>query len=152
MKKDDVFTGVVLFSFGTTIFLWSMKYPFGEIHSPGAGFLPRLASLVLIVLALMIVIPAFRKDMGSNQHAFFSRREAPRRVLTVIGAFLAYRLLFPAIGFTPTNFIFFLLITRLLGYHSWKSSLVFSFLTTTVTYLVFQVWLQVQLPDPIWGL
>ncbi len=151
MKKSDLFSGIVLFVFGMTMFLWSIKYPFGEIHAPGAGFLPFLASLVLVVLSLMIAIPSLQKAGGSSGHAFFTRPEAPRRVLTVIGAFLAYRLLFPAIGFTPTNFIFFLLITRLLGYHSWKISLLFSFVTTTVTYLVFQVWLQVQLPDPIWG-
>jgi len=70
MKKYDLLSGIILFIFGASMFLWSFKYPFGEIQSPGASFLPRLASLVLIVLSVIIVVRALRKSDGSSREAF----------------------------------------------------------------------------------
>lgn len=149
MKKYDLISGMVLFVFGMAMFVWSLVYPFGELNSPGAGFLPRLASLVLVFLALMIVILALRKENAATKQPFFTRPEASRRLLAALAAFVSYRLLFPVIGFTASNVIFFSLITHFVGYHSWKTSIIFSLGTTIVACLVFQVWLQMQLPDPI---
>ncbi len=141
-----------LFVFGVLVFMGSMSYPFGKIDSPGAGFVPRLASIILIVLSVLIILSSLMKKGEVSTQKFFSTRDAPKRVAIAAGAFFAYRLSFPIFGFVLTNFIFFLLITRLSGYHSWRMSFIFSFLTTVLSYLLFQVWLKIPMPASIFGL
>ena len=152
MGKSDAVTGLILFVFGVMIFIGGKSYPFGSIKAPGPGFLPRLASVTLIALSMLIIISSLKKKGEASVRMFFQTRDAPKRVAIAVGAFFAYRLSFPILGFVSTNFIFFLLISRLLGHHGWKASFIFSFLTTVLSYLLFQVWLNIQMPTSIFGL
>jgi len=152
MGKTDVVTGLVLLVTGVAIFIGSMSYPWGNLQEPGPGFLPRLASAILIVLSTFIIIGPLMKKEKVSAHSFFPTRDAPKRVAIAVGAFFAFRLLFPILGLVPTNFVFFLLITRFLGHHSWRASFIFSLLTTTSAYLLFQVWLDIQMPKLFFGL
>lgn len=153
MKKRDFFSGFILFIFGIIVFISSMNYPFGVLNMPGAGFIPRIASLILIVISGFIIISSITKKSGDiPKQKFFSVKGAPKRVIIASGAFFAYRLLFPIIGFIPTNFLFFLFITHSLGHHSWKTSFIFSFLTTTFAYILFQVFLKIPMATSILGI
>ena len=150
MEKSDFFSGFTLLILGATIFIGSMSYPFGEIDNPGAGFVPRIASLILIIISLFIIIIAYRKSFASKgstaYRIFFSTRDGPKRIILACAFLLAYRLLFPILGFIPTNFLFFLFVTRSLGNFRWKISFTFSFLSTLMAYLVFHVILKIQMP------
>lgn len=150
MEKNDFMTGFALLIFGLLVFIRSMGYPFGEIHNPGAGFVPCITSLILIIISLFIMVNAYRRifkeKRNSPDKTFFSTQEGPKRIVLAFASLLAYRLLFPVLGFIPTNCLFFLFVTRSLGYFSWKVSLVFSFLSTGIAYLLFQVFLKIQMP------
>lgn len=152
MGKNDIVTGFVLLVIGVAIFIGSMSYHWGSMQEPGPGFLPRLASAILILLSLLIIIGSLMKRGKVSAHNFFPTRDAPKRVAIAVGAFFAFRLSFPILGLVPTNFVFFLLITRFLGHHSWRTSFLFSLLTTTSAYLLFQVWLNIQMPKSFFGL
>jgi hypothetical protein len=152
MGKNDVVTGFVLFVFGVAVFIGSMSYQWGSLQEPGPGFLPRLASAILILLALFIIGGSLMKRGKISAQNFFPTRDAPTRVAIAVGAFFAFRLLFPILGLAPTTFLFFLLITRLLGHHSWGTSFIFSLLTTALSYLLFQVWLDIPMPKSFLGL
>ena len=153
MEKSDFFSGFTLLIFGVTIFIGSMSYPFGEIDNPGAGFVPRIASLILIIISLFIMIIAYKKHMGRKGGApyktFFSTRGAPKRIILALASLLAYRLLFLTLGFMPTTFLFFLFVTRSLGDFKWRISFIFSFSSTIMAYLLFQVFLKIQVPPGI---
>lgn len=111
MKKIDFISGFILLIFAVVIFIGSMSYPLGEIDNPGAGFVPRLASLILIGISMFIVINAYRKSSAKNRDAtsiaFFSTTDGPRRIILAMACLAAYRLLFPILGFIATNFLFF---------------------------------------------
>ncbi len=147
MEKSDFFSGFTLLIFGVTIFIGSMSYPFGEIDNPGAGFVPRIASLILIIISLLIMIIAYKKSFASEgstvYRTFFSTRDGPKRMILALAFLLAYRLSFPILGFVLTNFLFFLFVTRSLGDFRWRISFTFSFLSTSMAYLLFQVLLKI---------
>ncbi|MFC1534000.1 tripartite tricarboxylate transporter TctB family protein [Thermodesulfobacteriota bacterium] len=153
VDKNDLVTGLVLLVFAVTIFIGSFKYTFGEIITPGAGFVPRIASMVLILICGFIVGKALmgKKRNGPAHQSVWARGKI-KRVAIAAGIFLTFRLSFPLLGFVPTNFLFFLLITRLLGHFSWKRSFIFSCVTTICTYVLFQVWLKIQMPTSIFGI
>ena len=150
MEKSDLFSGLTLLIFGVTIFIGSMNYPFGEMNNPGAGIVPRIASLILIVNSLFIIIIAYRRYMGRKggvaHKTFFSTKAGPKRIILACVFLLGYRLLFPILGFIPTNFLFFLFVPRSLGDFGWRTSFIFSFLSTLMAYLLFQVFLKIQMP------
>ena len=152
MGKSDIVTGLALLVFGVAVFIASMGYPFGSIEQPGSGFFPSLASGILILLSLSVILGPWLKKEKVAMPAFFPTRDAPKRVVITVGFFLGYRLLFPFLGMAPTNFLFFFLTSRLLGHHSWRTSLLFSLLAAVSSYLLFQVWLDIPMPDSIFGL
>ncbi len=85
MRYLDSISGTILFLFGLVICLTSLRYPLGSIHSPGAGFFPLSASILLMALATVLVLTSFvkRKAMdgpfgtiigtGSNKTKYFPR-------------------------------------------------------------------------------
>jgi len=153
VEKSDFLSGFILLVFGVTIFIGSMRYPFGEMDTPGAGFVPRIASFILIIISLFIVIIAYRKSLEKKRSTayrnFFPARDGPKRIILACAFLLAYRLSFPILGFMTTNFLFFLFVTRLLGDFRWRISFTFSFLSTLMAYLLFQVFLRIQMPPGI---
>jgi hypothetical protein len=148
MRYLDSVSGAILFFFGLVICLTSLRYPLGSLHSPGAGFFPLSASILLMALATVLVLTSFvkRKAMDGPKASFFSGKEAPRRILLAFLALVAYRYLLPILGFGPATFVFFSLVVKRLGHYSWRVSLLFSFLAALGAYSLFQVWLKVQMP------
>ncbi len=148
MRYLDSVSGAILFFFGLLICLTSLKYPLGYIHSPGAGFFPLIASLLLMALSGVLTILTLLRSRGSRgpRVPFFLAPEAPGRILIAFVSLAAYRYLLPILGFGPSTFVFFLLVVKRLGHYSWRTSLPFSLLAALGAYLLFQVWLKVQMP------
>jgi len=148
MRYLDSVSGAILFFFGLVICLTSLRYPLGSFHSPGAGFFPLLASLLLMSLSAVLGIYPFlkKRELRGRKVSFFSGKEAPRRILLAFVALVAYRYLLPILGFGPATFVFFSLVVKRLGHYSWRASLLFSLLAALGAYFLFQVWLKVQMP------
>lgn len=148
MEKTNFISGIILFIFGTAVFIGSMNYPFGTIYSPGAGFIPRITSFILIVISTFIITSSYIKSRRGNiaKKVFFSTKDGPKRILLASASLISYRFLFTILGFIPTNFFFFLFVTRVLGYFSWRTCLVFSTISTIIAYYLFHVLLEIQMP------
>jgi hypothetical protein len=65
---------------------------------------------------------------------------------------LAFRYLLPVIGFAPSTLFFIFLMTKVLGHYSWRFSILFSVLTASIAYYLFQVWLKIPMPQGILGI
>ncbi len=153
MEKINLASSAILFVFGLIIFILSLGLTFGSVSSPGPGFLPRYASLILVLLSVYIGITSlvryFRRKTnhtGSGETAFFPTKNSRRRIIFACGSLFAYSLLSPILGFAPATFAFFALVIRSLGFRKWRTNLVFSFCITIVFYLVFQRFLRMALP------
>jgi len=151
MKRLDRISGMILFLLGLAVFLKSLTYPIGSFRAPGGGLFPLLASIILMILAGIMTLQAFLKKERdeSSSAAFFSAKEAPRRILAGFIALLGFRYLLPVIGFGPSTFLFILFLSRFLGHHSWRRSLLFSLVTAVTAYYLFEVWLKIPMPPAI---
>ncbi len=148
MNKIDCISGLFLLVLGIGVFLVSFTYPIGTLRTPGGGFFPLLASILLMALAGVITIQAFMKKQGETTQPFFSGKEALKRVLIGLVTLLGFRYLLPFIGFGFSAFLFVLFLAKYLGHYNWKVSLLFSALTAVAAYYLFQVWLKVPMPTP----
>jgi hypothetical protein len=153
MKRDQI-TGIFLFGLALAVFLKSLTYPLGTLRKPGGGFFPLIASILLMGLAALLTIQAFRgkETDKASQAPFFSEKEAPRRILLGFAGLLGYRYLLPVIGFAPSTGVFILFLSRFLGKYGWLMSAVFAVITAVASYYLFEVWLKIPMPRPYFGM
>jgi len=153
MKRDQI-TGIFLFGLALAVFLKSLTYPLGTLRKPGGGFFPLIASILLMGLAALLTIQAFRgKETDKvSQAPFFPEKEAPRRILLGFAGLLSYRYLLPVIGFAPSTAAFIFFLSRFLGKYGWVMSAVFAVITAVASYYLFEVWLKIPMPRPYFGM
>jgi putative tricarboxylic transport membrane protein len=150
MIHPDRFSSLVLFAAGMMTALWSLKYGFGSLSEPGVGFITFFAGAILALLALLLFFSSFRGKKPAGLRELWAGLDATK-VLYVLGLLVAYAVLLRPVGFPLCTFILLFLLFRVKGsYRTWTMVLV-SFFVTAISYLVFQVWLQVQLPRGILG-
>jgi putative tricarboxylic transport membrane protein len=153
MNRDQI-SGIFLFALGVGVFWKSLTYPLGTLRKPGGGLFPLVASVLLLGLAALLTIQAFRgkEDDRDSRLSFFPEKEAPRRILLGFAGLLAYRYLLPVIGFAPSTGVFIFFLSRFLGKYSVAFCLVFAAITAVFSYYLFQVWLKIPMPIPIFGI
>jgi putative tricarboxylic transport membrane protein len=153
MNRDKI-AGIFLFGLGLAVCLKSLTYPLGTLRKPGGGFFPSLASILLMGLAGLLTLQAFRGGEAdkASRAPFFPEKESPRRILLAFAALLAYRYLLPLIGFAPSTAVFIFLLSRFLGRYGWAMSALFAVITAAVSYFLFEVWLKIPMPRPYFGM
>jgi hypothetical protein len=152
MNREKI-TGVFLYGLGLAVFLKSLTYPLGTLRKPGGGFLPLIASVLLMGLSAQLTLQAFRgREVDkSSESPFFPEKEAPRRILLGFAGLLAYRYLLPVIGFAASTAVFIFFLSRFLGRYSWVVSAVFAVITAVVSYYLFEAWLKIPMPRHFFG-
>jgi putative tricarboxylic transport membrane protein len=152
MKRDPII-GILLFGLALAVFLKSLTYPIGTLRKPGGGLFPLMASVLLMGLCALLTLQAFRgKELDkSSQFPFFPEKEAPRRILLGFAGLLGYRYLLPVIGFAPSTGVFIFFLSRFLGKYGRGVSILFAVLTAVAAYYLFQVWLKIPMPRPVFG-
>jgi hypothetical protein len=118
----------------------------GSLRSPGPGFFPFWGAVILGVFSLILLVRSLR----------IRERVGPAAIpwpalLLVLGSLLGYLLFLETLGFVTVTFLFLLLLFRF-GKIGWIKSGGWAVITTTVAYVLFKFWLQVQLPRGPWGL
>jgi putative tricarboxylic transport membrane protein len=150
MKNLGFISGIILFLFGLGICLKSLTYPIGSFQSPGGGLFPLLASILLMVLAVVMSIQTLFGGEGAKGK-FFPAKESPKRIFLGLLSLVGFRYLLPVIGFGPSTFVFILFLSKVLGDYGWRGSLFISVLTALTSYFLFQVFLKVPMPRTLLG-
>lgn len=129
-----------------------MKLNLGDFHTPGAGFLPFIAGTLLGIFGLILMSSTLlskkREGKGAREQKGIATRDWRsflNPLLTVVILF-GYILLLEPLGFLLTTFICLLLLFKLSEPRRWMTPVVLSGVTAILSYLIFSVWLQCQLP------
>jgi hypothetical protein len=151
MAKADHWCGIILLLFSLLTAYWGWKIPLGSAHRPGPGFFPLLLSFILAFLALLLLITSWiEKAREKSGEVPLSRREA-RKPLYILVILSIYAVSFQGLGFLLSTFLFLVLLKPVLG-KKWSYVLTGAALATIISYLVFEVLLQSQLPKGFGGL
>jgi hypothetical protein len=127
-----------------------LKYGFGSLSEPGVGFITFFAGAILALLALLLFSSSFRGKKRAGLRELWAGLDV-KKVLYVLGLLIAYAVLLRPVGFPLCTFVLLFLLFRVKGSYGIWTTLLVAFFVTAVSYLVFQVWLQVQLPRGILG-
>jgi len=150
MKNNDQRSSILWFGIGLAIALYSKKYGLGTFSSPGPGFVPFLSGLAIALLALVVFFQQRYKEGKESLKDIWVQRKWPT-MLMVMAVLVLYTIFLKTLGFILTTFLLIAFLYRTMEPLSWRKVLFGAVITALGSYAIFQLWLQAQLPEGIFG-
>lgn len=147
MRKSDLISGLFLLAVSAGICITSLQLEVGKPNAPGSGFFPLLTGLVLGLFAMIIIIQS--RTQKGEWVRFWLPGANKRAILIAFFIILVYALLLERLGFLITTIFFFVMVSRFVSGHAWKTVAVFSLLASLTTYVVFKYLLRAPLPPGV---
>lgn len=123
---------------------------FGSLAEPGPGFFPCVVGLVLAASGARTGVSTLRRTVGAPGAPPLGR-SGVRRVLFMLASFVVWLLLLPAAGYVAATFVVAIAMSRTVGLEGWIRPLILSAVLAVALYLLFDVFLYVDLPRGILG-
>lgn len=151
MKNRDLLSSIVCFAFGGLFVAGSLLQGLILKGIPGPGFLPFLTGIALMLLSLAVLIPAARssKEKALSSGLFLEEGGSLKKVLLALVVLVGFVLILNIAGYLLTCFLFILFTSRLLEPTKWWVSFIMALVTAVLTYIIFVVAMEVQLPRGI---
>ncbi len=132
---------------GLVICIFSVRLSLGTLRSPGPGFLPFISGALLAALAFVAYLQVRGRSSPPKEMKpiWSDSRRGLRMILTFI-ALLAYAVGMEYLGFLMSTFLFIAFLLKFIEPQRWRVVLLGSILASGVSYCVFELILQVQLP------
>ncbi len=151
------FEGQVWVALGIGICLYAYTMDLGTFHDPGVGFVAFAAGIFLIVVGILLIASSRELTRKSPEEiAHEDPTPGPLlqtrvfRITYTVALLIMYGLFLDYLGYVLATFA---MMYGLFFDRSRRSLVVIplgaAFLTTGITYLVFEVWFQSQLPHGI---
>jgi len=147
MKNRDLLSSIIWMALGGLFVVGALQQGLMRKDVPGPGFLPFLAGIALIVVSLFVLIPALRKWKKEQENdSLFPSRQSLKKVLLALAALFGYGIALEYLGYLLTTFLFMFSIARLMEPRGWLTTTLVAISTAVLSYFLFIVLLEVQLP------
>ncbi len=150
MDIRDRWSGLFWLFISLSVLLNSIQLGIGSFSSPGPGFLLFWAAVIIGLLAIPLVVKGFLKKREGKIVDLWKGYKWSR-VIFVFISLLLYSALLSKIGYLLTTFGLMMFLFSILGRRRIWTQVITAFITVLGTYLVFRLWLKVQLPIGIFG-
>lgn len=155
MRNRDILSSLVWLGLGILFLIASLREGLFRKGIPGPGFLPFITALILITLSLMVFLPAVnrkKEERDKKVEKIFPEKDSFKKVFLGLMALFLYGIALEYIGYIVTTILFMVFTFRLMEREKWKGPLLFAISTAVLSYLLFVVLLEVQLPGGILGM
>lgn len=146
MRGREAAAGAVLLAFGLFALLQARGLRFGSIAAPGPGFFPLCLATALSLVSLAILVSALRAPPAVPGAASGATVAGHAKVIGTLGALAIYALVLESVGFLSATFSLLVFFFTVLQRQRWFVAVGSALLTSIVTYVVFKMWLGVNLP------
>lgn len=120
---------------------FAQQLTFGTLQLPKSGFLPTLAGIIGIIVAMIL----FCKELYSKEIQVYAKVDWTKFIFIIIGL-LFYILLFNVIGYFASTFIFLFYLFKIADTTGWIIPFVMALTSSTLFHLIFKSYLAVTLP------
>ncbi len=151
MKNRDLVSSIIWMVLGTLFVVGALQHGLMRRGVPGPGFFPFFVGIALIFVSLFVLIPALVQGEKAKSLDFFPERESFRKLLLALVALFAFGVVMEYGGYILTTFLFMFFMARLVEPKGWWTISLLAFLTAVLSYLLFVVLLEVQLPRGLLG-
>jgi len=133
--------------FAGVIFTQALDLRPGVGGDVGAGFFPRVVSVLVIICGIVIILQELRKNSEEKLLSKFIGKALLLGVLTV-----AYVFLMNFVGFIFVTPVYIFLFLFFINQRKWHMMAIYSILLTASVYTVFRVLLNVRLATTFLGI
>ena len=137
MKKFHIIP--IIFWVGFSLFIMTLSYKLGlgGIDNPGAGLMPFLLSLLLLLISIFFLISLFLKK-GERYEIVKEDKVGLdfKKISLVCASLFVYALLLERLGYLITTSLLLILLFKSLGL-KWRFVFITSGLTVLITYFLF---------------
>ena len=152
MKNRDLVSSIIWMALGGIFVVGALQQGLMRRGVPGPGFLPFFSGLALIFVSLFVFIPALsQRGKVREQQISFLERDSFRKILLALIALFAFGIAMEYVGYLLTTFLFMFFVARIMEPKGWRTIALLAFLTAVLSYLLFVVLLEVQLPKGLLG-
>jgi putative tricarboxylic transport membrane protein len=153
MKKFQLGSSIFLLIFGILFCVEARKLPMGRITKPGPGFFPFWLAVSMVMVSLALIISGGRKDVkGSLAYKGLWEGLKWEKAFFTLVALLLYAFFLEWLGYCIATFVLIFYLFSAIGGLRWWAGVIGSILTSLLTYMLFRLWLEVQLPKGLWGM
>jgi putative tricarboxylic transport membrane protein len=149
MGKVDRISGVFWLFFGLFVCFESYRLGLGTLHKPGPGFLFFWTSIFLIIMSVVVLIRAWSSMKTEEPGALIFGKEKPRKIVLVLLSLFLYAIFMEMVGFIPITLLLFIYLLGIIEKKGWFYTIFVSVVVTVAAYLIFETWLQSQLPKGV---
>lgn len=153
MKRTDQISGVFWLGFSIVMSIESYRLGVGSLYSPKAGFHPFLMSIILGFLSLGLIVSTIVRptkktsEMGEYLHQDVKfKRETFLKVLYAIILLFGYSILLNILGFLIDTALFIGFYLTKIEPQKWYVVIATAISAPLSTYIIFNVFLKVQMP------
>lgn len=150
LTRAEKITSIGFFLFGLFLLFESKKYPLGTIDNPGPAFLPLLLGTAVTVLSIGLIVRVWKKEGARPPLRFWPEKAGVTRVSSAFIVILLFTALLEITGYMINVFLLFFVLLRPIGRQKWAWSISISVGAALVSYLLFEKWLMIPLPNGIW--
>lgn len=154
MRNRDILSSLVWLGLGILFLVGSLRAGLFRKGIPGPGFLPFITALILMTLSLMVFFPAVarkKEERDKDLEKFFPEKDSLKKIFLGLLALFLYGIALEYAGYLATTFLFMVFTIRLSERKKWKGPVFLAFSAAFLSYLLFVVLLEVQLPRGILG-
>jgi putative tricarboxylic transport membrane protein len=152
MRFPDFFSGIFWLCFGLLLSFWSTCYQIGSVVQPGAGFLPLILGILMILLSILLLVKAKGASRATKMPASSSLPGGWKKVAYTVSIMLLATFLFEFLGYLLTFFLLLILLMRGTGPQKWRKTLLVSSFSAFIIYLIFVLLLKQPLPKGLLGI
>jgi putative tricarboxylic transport membrane protein len=149
MGRADRISGSFWFIFSVFGAYQSYKLGLGTLHQPGPGFLFFWTGTLVAILSIAVILRSFGKPSPGEEKESSPGRWNLSKVVFVLSSLFLYAVLMEHLGFLIVTLLLFLFLLGMIEKKKWSYTLLVSLVVTAMSYLLFEVGLQSQLPKGI---
>jgi len=148
MKRKETVTLCIWLAFCLFVCIESLRLGVGSFKMPGPGFIPFGASLFTGLIALSLLLIGKAKRTIRETAPFFQGGRVIK-VLYMVCALFLYPFFLSQLGFFLCTLFFAGFSLKMIEPQRWRTVLVISIGAAITCYLLFDVFLRIQLPKGI---
>ncbi len=152
MLNNDQVSSAIWFFVGMLIMVFSVPYGLGELRSPSTGFMPFLTGAAICILSFIGLLLGTRAKKQGERWKNFMKGIKWGKPLVALTALFAYAFLLNYLGFILSTALLVGFLLRAIHPQKWVVVVSGALLISLIAYVVFQLWLETQLPAGIFRL
>jgi putative tricarboxylic transport membrane protein len=154
LDRDEIIVGIVIFLFGASTALLSLRMPIGTFRMAGTGMFPLFLGILLMILSGVFILKIFFQGQKGQvkKEAPIESSESPIQLILFLGTMVLATLFFNRLGYLLVSFLLMLGLLRILGMKRWGINILISVVTAVGCYFLFVRWLAIPMPKGWIGL